>query len=194
MTRELGPEAKIMLGEVVLGKYKVLRQLDEGGMSKIYLARQHDVARDVVVKVLKEPLRARAKAAEHFRREIYITSRFHHPHAVACYDSATKGPHGPILVMGLVGGVELNPLLQREGRFTPERTGRLLVQLCDVLQAAHARGIVHRDLKPGNVFVLHPGTPLETIKLMDFGLAKMSTLLYISPDELFDFTLPAASG
>src|SRR5262245_56559862 len=111
-----------MLGQVILGKYRVLRQLDEGGMSKIYLARQLDLAREVVVKVLKEHLRAQAKAVEHFRREIYITSRFHHPHAVTCYDSAPKGPHGPVLVMELLRGVDMNLLLAREGHFTPERT------------------------------------------------------------------------
>src|SRR5262249_20728384 len=65
---------------------------------------------------------------------------------------------------------------------------------CDVLQSAHEAGIVHRDLKPGNLMILHPGTPQETVKLMDFGLAKMASMLYISPEELVDFTLPAASG
>jgi serine/threonine-protein kinase len=183
-----------MLGQLVLGKYRVTRLLDEGGMSKIYLARQLDPARDVVVKVLKEALAAQPKTVEHFRREIHITSRFHHPNAVACYDSDTKGPHGPLLVLEYLRGVDLNTLLLREGRFTPERTGRLLVQLCDVLGAAHDAGIVHRDIKPGNLMLLYPGTPQETLKLMDFGLAKMSTMLYISPEDLVDFSLPAASG
>ena len=113
---------------------------------------------------------------------------------MAVYDSVSKGPHGPMLVMEYLRGVDLNAMLQREGRFTPERTGRLLAQLCEVLQAAHDHGIVHRDLKPGNIMVLHPGTPQETVKLMDFGLAKMTSMLYISPDELIDFNLPPASG
>jgi serine/threonine-protein kinase len=183
-----------MLGEVILGKYKVNRPLDEGGMSRIYLARQQDVARDVVVKVLKEALLAQAKATEHFRREIHVMSRFQHPHAVAYYDSSTNDRRGPILVMEYLRGIDLNALLHREGRFTPERAGRLLVQLCDVLQAAHDAGVVHRDIKPGNLMILHPGTPQETVKLMDFGLAKMSSLLYISPEDLVNFNLPAASG
>jgi eukaryotic-like serine/threonine-protein kinase len=187
-------EALTMLGQVVLGKYKVSRLLDEGGMSQIYLARQSEPARDIVVKVLKPPLLAQTKTVEHFRREIHITSRFHHANAVACHDSSTKDPRGPLLVLEYLRGIDLNLLLQREGRFSPERAGRLLVQLCDVLQAAHDGGIVHRDIKPGNLMVLYPGTPQETIKLMDFGLAKMTSMLYISPEDLVDFTLPAASG
>ncbi len=183
-----------MLGELVLGKYQVTRALDEGGMSKIYLAHQSSPARDVVVKVLKAPLRAQPKAVEHFRREVHILSRFAHPHAVAYCDSSTGDARGPILVMEHLRGIDLNALLHREGRLTAERTGRLLAQLCDVLQAAHDAGIVHRDVKPGNLMVLYPGTPQESLKLMDFGLAKMSSMLYISPEDLVDFNLPAASG
>src|SRR4051812_44532589 len=145
-----------MLGELILGKYKISRLLDEGGMSKIYLARQLVPARDVVVKVLKEPLRAQAKTREHFRREIHIMSRFQHPNAVAYYDSAIQGEHGPILVMEYLRGIDLNALLHREGRLTAERTGRLLVPVCDAVQAAHDAGVVHRDIKPGNVMVLYP--------------------------------------
>jgi serine/threonine-protein kinase len=183
-----------MLGEVVLGKYKVVRQLDEGGMSRIYLARQEAPARDAVVKVLKEALLGQPKPREHFRREIHILSRFQHPHAVAYYDSSVDDRRGPLLVMEYLRGVDLNALLYREGRFSPERAGRLLAQLCDVLQAAHDAGVVHRDVKPGNLMVLYPNTPQETVKLMDFGLAKMTSLLYISPEDLVDFNLPAASG
>jgi serine/threonine-protein kinase len=187
-------EAATMVGQEILGKYKISRLLDEGGMSKVYLARQATPARDVVVKVLKEQMLSVPRAREHFRREIHILARFRHPHAVAYYDSAPNDPSGPLLVMEYLRGADLNVLLQRTGRFTPERTGRLLAQLCDVLQSAHDQGIIHRDLKPGNLMVLSPGTPQETLKLMDFGLAKMQSMLYISPDELVDFSIPAASG
>jgi eukaryotic-like serine/threonine-protein kinase len=187
-------EATTMLGQLLLGKYKVTRQLDEGGMSKIYLARQENPSREVVVKVLKEPLRAQTKAVEHFRREIYIMSRFKHPNSVEVYDSESKGPHGAFMVMEYLRGIDLNLLTQRDGRFTPDRVGRLLGQLCDALQAAHDQGVVHRDLKPGNLMIMHPGTPQETLKVMDFGLAKMNSMLYISPDDLINFNLPPASG
>ncbi len=84
-----------MLGQVILGKYRVSRSLDEGGMSRIYLARQIDQPRDVVVKVLKESLRSQTRATEHFRREIHIMSRFSHAHAVAYYDSTLNDARGP---------------------------------------------------------------------------------------------------
>ncbi len=183
-----------MVGHVFLGKYKATRLLDEGGMSKVYLARQTNPDREVVVKVLKETLLALPKVREHFRREIHITSHFQHLYAVAFIDADPDATPSPVLVLEYVRGVDLNVLLHRDKRFTPERAGRLLAQLCNVLQAAHDVGVVHRDLKPGNLMILYPGTPLEQLRLMDFGLAKMSSLLYISPDELFDYTLPAAAG
>jgi serine/threonine-protein kinase len=183
-----------MVGHVFLGKYRVTRELDEGGLSRIFLAKQVDQPREVVVKVLKDSMCSVTRAVEHFRREIHITKAFHHPNSVACYDASTRDRDGPILVMEYLRGVDLNHLLQREKRLSPERAGRLLIQLCDVLQAAHDEGIVHRDIKPGNLMIQHPDTSQETVKLMDFGLAKMSAMLYISPEEVVDFTLPAASG
>ncbi len=183
-----------MLGQVLLGRYKVTRQLDQGGMSTIYLGRQLDVARDVAIKVLQAQLQGNAKTREHFRREIHIMSRFQHPNAVAYYDADSKNPRGPILVMEYLRGLDLGLLLARHGKFNPERVGKLLAQLCDVLQTAHDAGIVHRDLKPGNLMIVGAGTPQETLKLMDFGLAKMTSMLYIAPEELFDYSLPATAG
>jgi serine/threonine-protein kinase len=187
-------EAADMQGHVFLGRYRVTRPLDMGGMCKLYLASHIDLRREVVVKVLQDHLLQQPKAVEHFRREIYILSRFQHPYAVAYCDSSPNEPGGPVLVMEYLRGLDLGQLLQRDGRFAPERVGRLLIQLCDVLQAAHDAGILHRDIKPGNLMILHPGTPQEVLKLMDFGLARMSSLLYIAPGEVADFSLPAAAG
>ncbi len=179
--------------QVVLGKYKVIRQLDQGGMSNLYLARQLDQDREVVIKAL-QPQLANTKNREHFRREIHIMSRFQHPNAVSYIDSSSSDPAGPILVMEFLRGIDLNLLLRRTGKFSPDRAGRILAQLCDVLQAIHELGIIHRDLKPGNLMILHPGTPQETVKLMDFGLAKMTSMLYISPEEVVDCSVPTAAG
>lgn len=183
-----------MIGQVLLGKYRVTRPLDEGGLSRIYLARALDVPREVVIKVLKEEYLSHPRVCELFRREIHIMQRFQHPNAVTFHDAAPADPGGPVLVMEYLRGRDLSLLLQMEGRLAPDRVGRILAQLCDVLQAAHDAGIVHRDVKPGNIFVVYPGTPQETVKLMDFGLAHMSSLLYISPEELLHTEGPAGAG
>jgi serine/threonine-protein kinase len=183
-----------MIGQVFLNRYEVIRRLDEGGMSTIFLAKQTDLDREVVVKLVKEQFRGQNKVREHFRREIHIMTRFEHPNAVTYYDSDLNDPRGPVLVMEYLRGVPLDQMLRRDRRWNPDRVGRLLAQLCGVLQAAHDAGIIHRDLKPGNLMILYPGTQLEKLKLMDFGLAKMSNLLFFSATDLIDFDLPKASG
>jgi serine/threonine-protein kinase len=183
-----------MQDQVFLDRYRVVRLLDQGGMSNIYLARDSAISREVVIKVLKDPLRRNTRAVERLRHEIYILRQFRHPHVIAHLDSSPRHPQGPVLVLEYLRGSDLGQLLRREGRLSAERTGRLLLQLCQALQAAHDAGIVHRDIKPGNLMVLYPGTPHESIRLMDFGLAKMSALLYISEDELADYVAPTAMG
>src|SRR5262245_10960212 len=182
-----------MIGHVFLKRYKVLRPLDEGGMSKVYLAMQLDNPREVAVKVLNDDLLGQPKVREHFRREIFILSRIQHPNVVEFVEADGEGKP-PILVMEYLRGADLSRLLERIKRLSPERAGRLLGQTCSVLQAAHDQGLVHRDLKPGNLMIVHPDTPHEQVKLMDFGLAKMSSMLYISPEELINLRQPTASG
>jgi serine/threonine-protein kinase len=163
-----------MVGRVFLGRYQVISLLGEGGMGKVYLARQLDLDRQVVVKVMHDHIAADPKFCERFQRETLLTARFQHSYAVTLYDAALNDPQGPCIVMEYIRGTPLDQLLEKNGgRLSPARAGRLLGQLCEVLQAAHQQGIVHRDLKPANLMVVDPDTPYEKIKVMDFGLAKL---------------------
>jgi serine/threonine-protein kinase len=183
-----------MVGQVFLDKYMVITPLAEGGMSRLFLARQSPSGREVVVKLLKDEYLAERETAEHFRREIHVTTHFKHPNAVAAIDSALNTPTGPVLIMEYLRGLDLYELLCRKGRLPAQRVAQLLAQLCDVLQAAHDDGIIHRDLKPGNCMILSAGTSRETLKLMDFGLAQMRSVLYIAPEEVDDPRMAAAAG
>jgi serine/threonine-protein kinase len=176
-----------MLGRVFLEHYKTERLLGEGGMSRIYLARHDTTGQEVVVKVLRNDLVADPRIRECFQREFYALSRLQHPNAVAFHGADMDDPSGPFIVMEYVRGMDLCEMLRKRGSFTPERVGRLLAPLCKVLQAAHDAGIVHRDLKPANVRVLFPSTSCETVKLMDFGMAKIAAMLYIAPEEVANF-------
>jgi serine/threonine-protein kinase len=163
-----------MVGRVFLGRYQVVRLLGEGGMGRVYLARQLDLGRQVVVKVMHESVAADPKFCERFQRETLMMARFQHPYAVTLYDASLNDPQGPCIIMEYIRGINLDTLLQNnKGRLSPPRVGRLLGQLCEVLQAAHAEGMIHRDLKPSNLMVVDADSPYEKIKVMDFGLAKL---------------------
>jgi serine/threonine-protein kinase len=162
-----------MLGRVFMGRYEAVRLLGEGGMGKVYLGRQLDLGRQVVIKVMHDHVAADPKFRSRFTRETLLMARFQHPYAVTLYDASLNDPQGPCIVMEYIRGVTLDQLLQTTGKFSPTRTSRLLFMLCEVLQAAHQVGIVHRDLKPANLMIVDPGTPYELLKVMDFGLAKL---------------------
>lgn len=162
-----------MMGRVFLGRYEPIKLLGEGGMGRVYLAKQSDLGRQVVVKVMHDHVAADPKFRERFQRETLLMARFQHPYVVALYDASLNDPQGPCIVMEYIKGITLDVLLHRNGRLSPARIHRILTQLCEALQAAHAAGIVHRDLKPSNLMICDPDTPYEKIKVMDFGLAKM---------------------
>jgi serine/threonine protein kinase len=174
-----------MVGRVFLGRYEAIRLLGEGGMGRVYLARQLDLGRQVVVKVMHDHLISDPKFCERFQRETLLMARFQHPYAVTLYDASLNDPQGPCIIMEYIRGVTLDALLQRNRRLNPARCGRLLGQLCEVLQAAHSEGIIHRDLKPANLMVVDPDTPYEIVKVMDFGLAKL-----LDPDTIKNVTNP----
>src|SRR4051794_23964777 len=161
-----------MIGRVFMGRYEVQRLLGEGGMGRVYLARQLDLGRQVVVKIMHDHIATDSVFRDRFKREMQLMAHFSHPYAVALYDASLDDPQGPCIVMEYLRGVTLDTLLHRNGRLSPMRCGRLLGQLCEVLQAAHSQGIIHRDLKPANLMVVDPDTPYEILKVMDFGLAK----------------------
>jgi serine/threonine-protein kinase len=187
-----------MGGQVFLGRYRAVQLLGEGGMGRIYLARQIDHERQVVVKVLHARLASDPKFRQAFQREIELMARFRHPYAVRFYEGSLADKQGPCVVMEYVQGVALDDLLQRHGRLRPDRVGRLLGQLCTVLQAAHSQGIIHRDLKPANVMVQDADKPTESIKVLDFGLAKLALsapgALYIPMEKLTSDTPNPIAG
>jgi eukaryotic-like serine/threonine-protein kinase len=161
-----------MIGQLFLGRYETQKLLGEGGMGKVYLARQNDLGRQVVVKVMHDHIAADAKFRDRFKRETELMARFQHPNAVTLYDASLSDPNGLCIVMEYVKGVNLEKLLRDNKRLNAGRVGRIVSQLADVLQAAHDEGIIHRDLKPANLMITDPDTPRERVKVMDFGLAK----------------------
>jgi eukaryotic-like serine/threonine-protein kinase len=172
-----------MVGRMFLGRYETVRLLGEGGMGRVYLARQVDLGRQVVVKVMHDHIANDPNFRKRFERETLLMARFQNPYVVTLYDASLDDPEGPCIVMEYIKGVTLDTVLHRNNRLGASRIARLLSQLCEALFAAHREGIVHRDLKPSNLMVVDADSPYEKIKVMDFGLAKLVTLPTGSTDK-----------
>jgi serine/threonine protein kinase len=105
-----------MQGRVFMGRYETIRLLGEGGMGRVYLARQLDLGRQVVVKVMHDHIATDPKFRERFTRETLLMARFQHPYAVTLSDASLNDPQGPCIVMEYIRGVTLDSLLQTNGR------------------------------------------------------------------------------
>ena len=101
-------------------------------MGKVYLARQLDLGRQVVVKVMHDHIAQDQKFRERFQRETLLMARFQHPYAVTLYDASLNDPNGPCIVMEYIRGINMEVMLQKNGRLSPSRVGKLLDQLCEV--------------------------------------------------------------
>src|SRR2546429_4085686 len=145
--------------------YRIEKELGGGGMSRVFLAQERELERQVVVKVLP-PEMAAGLNAERFRREIQLAASLQHPHIVPLLAAG----HADDLVyytMPLIEGESLRAKLAREGELPIPETVRLLLDVADALAYAHAHGVVHRDIKPDNVLV----TDHHAV-VTDFGVAK----------------------
>lgn len=162
-----------MQPHIILGRYEILHEIGKGGMGRVFLARQLDLPRQVVVKLMREEVAHNPAFRQCFQQEMFLLARFQHPYAVTLYDATLDTPEGPCLVMEYVRGQPLDEALKGGKHFSPGRVGRLLGQLCEVLQAAHNLGILHRDLKPSNIMLVEADTPYEKVKILDFGLAEL---------------------
>lgn len=177
-----------------IGPYRILGLLGEGGMGRVYLARESHPPRDVALKVVRG---LSGGALERFRREVSILGQLEHPGIVRLYaagEDVIGGLPSPWFALEVVRGPDLRGYLEREKPDLRARIG-LLVKLAQAVHFAHQRGIVHRDLKPSNVLVDEHGQP----KILDFGIARMlgeiggdmtqagqvmGTLPYMSPEQL----------
>jgi serine/threonine protein kinase len=183
----------------VIGPYKLLEQIGEGGMGTVFAADQAaPVRRRVALKVIKPGMDTREVIAR-FDAERQALAMMEHPNIARVFDAGTTASGRPYFVMELVRGLPITDYCDQAG-LTLRRRLELFVAVCQAIQHAHQKGIIHRDIKPSNVLItLHDGTPV--VKVIDFGLAKalhqrlteqtvytrftqlLGTPLYMSPEQ-----------
>jgi serine/threonine-protein kinase len=198
-----------MIGQQ-FGNYRVLSLLGEGGMGAVYLAEHPGIGRRVAVKVLHKQFSGDEQLLGRLLNEARAANAIRHPNIIEILDSGMRQDGVPYLVMELLEGESLGQRLRATGRLPIRDAIEFTLQVSSALGAAHKKGIVHRDLKPDNLFIvgsnpdesqrLTPSGPVERMKVLDFGIAKlqmpqpgdsvktrtgtlMGTPIYMSPEQ-----------
>src|SRR5436305_7898303 len=180
-----------LVGRVFSNRYEIEREVAQGGMAEVYLARDQLLNRPVALKALFPEFAREPSFVERFRREAQAAANLNHPNIVSIYDwGQESGTY--FIVMEYVEGRSLRELIHSEGPLEPGQAADIAAEIASALAFAHRSGVVHRDVKPGNVLLTESGT----VKVTDFGIARagtsdgltqtgsvMGTATYFSPEQ-----------
>lgn len=198
-----------LLGQTLAGKYYLMSVLGEGATGTVYKAQRAVISDMVAVKVLKPELVPNPVALERFRREAQAAGRIRHPNAISIYDFGYID-NIAYIVMDLLIGRTLRDVIKTDKFLSIRRTVHIFLQICGAVQRAHRNGVIHRDLKPENIMLEEFEGLGETVKVIDFSLAKLKvsgklmqsltekgrvagTPYYMSPEQWLDKPLDPRS-
>lgn len=177
-------------GEMIDGRYRIVRKLGAGGMADVYLAQDEVLGRRVAIKVLLPRFADDEQFVERFRREAQAAAGLNHPNIVAVYDRGTVD-HTYYIVMEYLQGETLKDLVRRRGRLAPGEAVGITLELLSAVQFAHEHHVVHRDIKSQNIMLSEAGR----VKVTDFGIARagdssmteagsvLGTAQYLAPEQ-----------
>lgn len=170
--------ADTLIGQTI-GNYQVTQKIGEGGMGSVYLAEHPHIGKRVALKVLHTEYASNQEVVSRFFNEAKAVNDIGHPNIVDVLDYGVlhgqRGERFVYFIMEFLAGQTLSQLMRSEGPFSQERAIAIAYQAADALAASHRCGIVHRDLKPDNIIVSQRGRERDFVKLLDFGIAKLTT-------------------
>lgn len=165
-----------LIGEVLDGKYRIEKQLGEGGMGAVFFATHLGTERPVALKVISPQFMKQDEFVERFRREARAAGRLRHPNVVDVTDfgfARVGGDRVAYLVMEYLDGCTLDEIMAEETKLPLSWVIDILEQTCSAVDEAHQQGIIHRDLKPDNLWLEPNRRGGYTVKVLDFGIAKL---------------------
>ncbi|HEX6272283.1 MAG TPA: serine/threonine-protein kinase [Polyangiaceae bacterium] len=195
--------AGVQPGQILLGKYRIERVLGVGGMGVVVAATHVTLEERVAIKFLLPDALQNAEAVARFLREARAAVRIKSEHVARVTDVGTLETGAPYMIMEYLDGGDLGALAKTHGALPVELAVEYLLQACEALAEAHALGIIHRDLKPSNLFVVTRADGTPSVKVLDFGISKvtgmgssgadlgmtktttiMGSPLYMSPEQM----------
>jgi serine/threonine-protein kinase len=159
-------------GTVLLGRYRLESELGVGGCSIVLRAQDQVLGQPVAFKIVRSDLAYTRDIEARLLREARAITQLTSDHVVRIFDVGKLETGAPFIAMELMHGTDLAAMLERDGSLAPAIAVDYVLQACDGLAEAHARGIVHRDVKPSNLFVVERPDGSELVKVLDFGIAK----------------------
>jgi eukaryotic-like serine/threonine-protein kinase len=166
------PSQVIPVGTIV-GSYRLLEVIGEGGMGRVYLAEHIRLGRKVALKMLRSKYSQNPDAVKRFFTEARAVNRIAHENIVEVTDFVSEPDGASYYIMEVLTGGSLFDVLHHERVIPLARALEIVVQVANALAAVHEAGIVHRDLKPDNIFLAQRGSRTDLVKLLDFGIAKL---------------------
>ncbi len=165
-------------GTTIAGRYVIQGLIGKGGMSTVYEAQHVQIGKRVAVKFLSKVQGESSAAMKRFQREAKIAGTIGHHNICEVFDFGTTEDGVPFLVMELLDGESLAELLRRERSLSAGSALNIMLQVLDALDEVHSRGIIHRDLKPGNIFIANIRGHGQVVKLLDFGISKITSTAF----------------
>jgi serine/threonine-protein kinase len=162
-----------LLGRVIDGRYRIEKQIGEGGMGVVYMATHTVLQKKLALKVLRGDNSKDADVVQRFMQEAQSATSIGHQNIIDISDFGRLPDGSVYFVMEYLDGLSLSDMIKRGGSVPTAEAVHIIRQMASALDAAHARGIVHRDLKPDNIFVISQGGDPQFVKVLDFGVAKV---------------------
>jgi serine/threonine-protein kinase len=162
------------IGRILAQKYRLIAKLGAGGMGSVYKGININLKQDVAVKILRKELADDINAVKRFHREALATSKLKHPNSIRIFDFGQEDDRLLFIVTELLEGKPLSRIIDIEKRTSPARLLKILKQILGSLAEAHGHGVIHRDLKPANIFLLDLVGAHDFVKVLDFGIAKIT--------------------
>jgi eukaryotic-like serine/threonine-protein kinase len=184
-------------GDLIVGRYTVVRPLGVGSMAEVFAARDNKRKRDVALKIIRRNLARDPETIRRLDREARVQQMIRHPNVAKLYGGGITENNEPYLVVELLEGRSLRDVVKTEGRVAPARAAGYGWQALQGLDAIHQMGVLHRDLKPANLMLQPSGDAIERVVLIDFGFAALEgggrltaqghvvgSLAYLPPERL----------